>query len=161
MDTNENLILRKTKEGVAGNVEEKSFESEKSLTEEDMFEDFHMPFAESQIKCFNSEFNCAGISMSLNDKFKVTICIDVNLFGGGGDKMDNVFDLEFVRYYSMLNIFPTSSNSEVIVSREDHYRRFSISYSTEFLISILCLSDKLYKLLGLNCEYGYEEFSIE
>lgn len=160
MDTNENLILKNTEEDVFGNVEEKSYESEKILTEEEnMFDKLHTPFAELRIKCFNEKFNCAGISMSLKDKSEVIICIDVNLLCGREGKMDNVFDLEFVRYYSMLNIFPTACKSEVIVSRQDHYRKFSISYSTEFLTSILCLSDNIYELLGLNCEY--EEFCVE
>ena len=86
--------------------------------------------------------------MALKDKSEVIIRIDVELFGAPG--MDNVLATDFVRFYGMLNILPTSWKSEVVVSRQEHCRRFLVSYSTDFLTAILCLDNDFYQFMGLN-----------
>ena len=149
MDINENSLLQNAEEDVSSYVKNPSFEIKNTLTQEkDMFEELDTPFAEHRIKSFNMRFGRAGMSMSLKDKSEVIICIDVELFGAPG--MDNVLATDFVRFYGMLNILPTSWKSEVIVSRQEHCRRFFVSYSTDFLTAILCLDSDFYEFLGLN-----------
>ncbi len=149
MDITEDLISQNAEEDVSSYVKKPFFEIENTLTQEkDMFEELNTPFAEHRIKSFNMRFGRAGMSMSLKDKSEVIISIDVELFGAPG--MDNVLATDFVRFYGMLNILPTSWKSEIIVSRQEHFRRFFVSYSTDFLTAILCLDSDFYEFLGLN-----------
>ncbi len=149
MNINENLHLQKAQEDVSAYVKKHVFESENTLTKEKyMFEELDTPFAEHRIESFNIRFGSAGMSMALKDKSEVIIRIDVELFGAPG--MDNVLATDFVRFYGMLNILPTSWKSEVVVSRQEHCRRFLVSYSTDFLTAILCLDNDFYQFMGLN-----------